>query len=559
MAVRVIKARTAATVAQASRTINRVGAYCRVSTDSDDQESSYTAQCEHWKRYISSQPDMELVSIYADEGISGTGTTKRDQFNRMMEDCEAGKLDLILTKSISRWARNTLDTLRTIRRLKALGIAVFFQKENINTLDAKGEVLLTILASIAQQESQSISQNVRMGIQYRFAEGKPFINCNRFLGYDMVDGKLVINPDQAVIVQRIYREYLDGLSPEHIAARLRADGIPSAAGCTNWPVTTVRYILSNEKYCGDLLLQKTMVEDFLTHKCVKNNGVLPQYYVENNHDPIIPKEIFRLAQGEKLRRHHLKEQGIVLKYGSKNALSGRLICACCGSAYKRFKGANTNWKCANRICKPSVATLPTEERCMNRIVSEDAVKRAILKAFGRLHEERDNLIRLEERNTISTRAFQERIELLESQIEEIKEGYNSGTTGAETSPSDYTELEKQKDDAMVEMAKINAVNIQIHLLLEYIDKNPHRLTSRIFYKKTGDTPKQPENLETAFSNDWKASPCITAEEFFARTRPRIVKGFDDAQVLRYMESVTVEEKRYIVNFKAGVSIIVNEK
>ena len=556
MAVRVIKARTAATVAQASRAKNRVGAYCRVSTDSDDQETSYTAQCDHWEHYISSHPDMELVSIYADEGISGTGIAKRDEFNRMMEDCEAGKLDLILTKSISRWARNTLDTLKTIRRLKVLGVAVFFQKENINTMDAKGEVLLTILASIAQQESQSISQNVRMGIQYRFAEGKPFINCNRFLGYDKVDGKLVINPDQALIVQRIYREYLDGLSPEHIAERLRAEGIPSAAGCTNWPVTTVRYILSNEKYCGDLLLQKTMVEDFLTHKCVKNNGALPQYYVENNHDPIIPKEIFRLAQGETLRRHHLKEQGIVLRYGSKNALSGRLICGCCGSAYKRFKGANTNWKCTSRIIRPSTAILPEEKRCKGRIIGEDAVKQAILKAFGRLNEERDNLIRLDERNAISTRAFQERIELLESQIEEIKERCDSETAGEESSSADYTELEKQKNDAMVEMAKINAVNVQIRLLLEYIDRTPHRLTSRVFYKKTRDTTKQPENPETVFSTDWKASPCITAEEFFARTRPKIVKGFDDAQVLRYMESVTVEEKRYIVNFKAGVSIIV---
>lgn len=204
----------------------RVAAYCRVSTDSDEQATSYEAQVEHYTEYIQKNPDWEFAGIYADNGISGTNTKKREEFNHMIDDCKAGNIDMIITKSISRFARNTLDCLKYIRQLKDMNIPVLFEKESINTMDAKGEVLITIMASLAQQESQSLSQNVKLGLQYRYQQGKVQINHNRFLGYTKdADGNLIIDPEQAEIVKRIYREYLEGLSMDKIAAGLERDGI----------------------------------------------------------------------------------------------------------------------------------------------------------------------------------------------------------------------------------------------------------------------------------------------------------------------------------------------
>lgn len=209
----------------------KVAAYCRVSTDSDEQATSYEMQVEHYTEYITKNPEWELVDIYADDGISGTNTKKREEFNRMIEDCMAGKIDMIITKSISRFARNTLDCLQYIRKLKDKNISVFFEKENINTMDTKGELLLTIMASLAQQESQSLSQNVKMGIQFRYQAGKVQVNHNRFLGYTKdEDGNLIIEPKEAETIKRIYREYLEGASLKDICDSLMADGILTGAG-----------------------------------------------------------------------------------------------------------------------------------------------------------------------------------------------------------------------------------------------------------------------------------------------------------------------------------------
>lgn len=208
----------------------KVAAYCRVSTDSDEQATSYEMQVEHYTEYITKNPEWELVDIYADDGISGTNTKKREEFNRMIEDCMAGKIDMIITKSISRFARNTLDCLQFIRKLKDKNISVFFEKENINTMDTKGELLLTIMASLAQQESQSLSQNVKMGIQFRYQAGKVQVNHNRFLGYTKdEEGNLIIEPDEAETIKRIYREYLEGASLKDICDSLMADSILTGA------------------------------------------------------------------------------------------------------------------------------------------------------------------------------------------------------------------------------------------------------------------------------------------------------------------------------------------
>ena len=253
----------------------RVAAYCRVSTDSDEQALSYEAQIAHYTEYISKNPDWVLAEIFADDGISGTNTVKRTEFNRMIDECMAGKIDMVITKSISRFARNTIDCLNYIRKLKEKNIPVVFEKENINTMDASGEVLLTIMASLAQQESQSLSQNVRLGLQFRYQNGKVNVNTKRFLGYTKgSDGNLVIDPEEAEVVKRIYREYLEGRSIGQICKGLERDGILTGAGGTRWHSSTVTKILRNEKYIGDALLQKTYTVDYLSKKRVKNNGAI---------------------------------------------------------------------------------------------------------------------------------------------------------------------------------------------------------------------------------------------------------------------------------------------
>ena len=255
------------TVKEEERPKLRVAAYCRVSTDSDEQATSYEAQVEHYTEYIKKNPDWEFAGIFADDGISGTNTKKREDFNRMIEECMNGSIDMIITKSISRFARNTLDCLKFIRQLKGKNIPVYFEKENINTMDAKGEVLLTIMASLAQQESQSLSQNVKLGIQYRYQQGHVQVNHNRFLGYTKdANGHLIIEEEEAKVVRRIYREYLEGASLNGIGRGLEADGILTRAGKKRWRPETVQKILKNEKYMGDALLQKTYTVDFLSKK-----------------------------------------------------------------------------------------------------------------------------------------------------------------------------------------------------------------------------------------------------------------------------------------------------
>ena len=343
----------------------RVAAYCRVSTDSDEQATSYEAQVEHYTEYIQKNPDWEFAGIYADDGISGTNTKKREEFNRMIDDCKAGNIDMIITKSISRFARNTLDCLKYIRQLKDMNIPVLFEKESINTMDAKGEVLITIMASLAQQESQSLSQNVKMGLQYRYQQGKVQINHNRFLGYTKdADGNLVIDPEQAETVKRIYREYLEGLSMDKIAAGLERDGILTGAGGKKWHTSTINKILRNEKYIGDALLQKTYTTDFLNKTRVKNNGLVPQYYVEGDHEAIIPKDIYLQVQEELVRRRLVKTSA----NGKKRSYS------CNNRGVKSIV-----WRCISRL---ESTGLECHARTINELVLQDVVVKAINQLLG---------------------------------------------------------------------------------------------------------------------------------------------------------------------------------
>lgn len=361
----------------------RVAAYCRVSTDSDEQATSYETQIEHYTSYINGHPDWTLAGIFADDGISGTNTKKREEFNRMVDECMAGNIDMVITKSISRFARNTLDCLKYIRQLKEKCIPVYFEKENINSMDSKGEVMLTIMASLAQQESQSLSQNVKLGLQYRYQQGEIQINCSRFLGYTKDENKhLVIVPEEAEIIKRIYREYLEGASMLKIARGLKADAILNGAGKERWHTSNINQILRNEKYIGDALLQKTYTVDFLTKKRVKNNGIVPQYYVENSHEAIISREVFMQVQEELVRRRivHTSPNGKTRTFSSNHCFSQIVICGKCGEVFRRVHWNNRGkksivWRCVSRLENTGLF-------CDARTVLESTIEQVLVTAIN---------------------------------------------------------------------------------------------------------------------------------------------------------------------------------
>ena len=372
----------------------RVAAYCRVSTDQEEQLSSYEAQVNYYTNYIENHPDYECAGIYADEGISGTSTKKREQFNRMIEDCKAGKIDMIITKSISRFARNTLDCLNFVRLLKDLGIGVMFEKENIFTLDSKGEVLLSILSSLAQDESRSISENSTWGIRRRFEQGRLFINTTKFLGYDKdKNGNLVINEKQAKIVRRIYKEFLDGKGANRIARDLEKDRVPNWHGKAKWYENSIRGILTNEKYKGDALLQKTYTVDFLNKKREENTGQVPQYYVEDSHPAIIDKEMWEAAQLEMERRKsYASDHGIQkLEYATTdNPFAGRVICGSCGQVFGRKVWNSTDdrlrrivWRCNGKY------VVKGEKGCESRHIDDGVLYQAFISVFNTLVENRE--------------------------------------------------------------------------------------------------------------------------------------------------------------------------
>ena len=344
----------------------RVAGYARVSTDHDDQFTSYAAQVDYYTNYIKGRNDWEFVEVYTDEGITGTSTKHREGFKQMIADALDGKIDLIVTKSVSRFARNTVDSLTTIRQLKEAGVEVYFEKENIWTLDGKGELLLTIMSSLAQEESRSISENCTWGQRKRFADGKISVPFQRFLGYDRgADGNLVVNREQAVIVKRIYSLFLQGMTYHGIADTLTKDGIPTPGGKKKWSISTVKSILSNEKYKGDALLQKSYTVDFLTKKTKVNKGEIPQYYVEDNHEAIIDPEVFEMVQREMAKRGKGKKY-----HSGVHAFSTKIKCGECGSWYgskvwhSNSKYRKTIWQCNHKFdgdCRCQTPHLTDEE------------------------------------------------------------------------------------------------------------------------------------------------------------------------------------------------------
>ena len=366
-------------------TKRKVAGYARVSTDSDEQTTSYEAQVDYYTNYIKSNPEWEFVAVYTDEGISGLNTRHRDGFNEMIADALAGRIDLIVTKSVSRFARNTVDSLSTIRKLKEHGTEVYFQKENIRTFDSKGELLLTIMSSLAQEESRSISENVTWGRRKQFSDGKYSVAYSRFLGYTKgADGKMEIDPEQAKTVRRIYRMFLEGSSTGRIARTLTQEGVPTPAGKTVWQTAVVESILRNEKYKGDAKLQKKFTTDFLTKKMKENEGELPQYYVTAAHPAIIPPAEWNEVAKELSRRKHSAKGRF-----TGNAFSGKLICGDCGEVYgpkvwhSNDKYRRVIWQCNAKF---------RDKKCSTPHLTEEQIKDAYAKALSLLIIDREQFV-----------------------------------------------------------------------------------------------------------------------------------------------------------------------
>ena len=364
----------------------KTAGYARVSTDSEEQLTSYEAQVDYYTNYIKSRPEWEFVNVYTDEGISATDTRHRSGFNQMVQDALDGKIDLIVTKSVSRFARNTVDSLTTVRKLKEKGVEVYFQKENIYTLDSKGELLITIMSSLAQEESRSISENVTWGKRKRFADGKVSLAYSSFLGYRKgEDGQMEIVPEEAETVRLIYRLFMEGQTPYAIAKYLTDKNIPTPTGKETWRHRTVENILSNEKYKGDARLQKCYTVDFLSKKRKANEGEVPQYYVEGSHDAIIEPAEWQLVQTEIQRRKNTGRS-----HNCCSPFSAKLKCGDCGEYFgskvwhSNSKYKRTIWQCNAKFKGGS--------RCATPHLYEQRIKELFLEALGILMADRETVI-----------------------------------------------------------------------------------------------------------------------------------------------------------------------
>lgn len=488
----------------------RVAAYCRVSTDNEEQATSYDTQIQHYREYIISKPEWELVDIYADEGISATNTKKRDDFNRMIDDCKLGLIDLVITKSISRFARNTVDCLNYIRELKEMNIPVFFEKENINTMDAKGEVLITIMASLAQQESESLSQNVKLGMQYRFQQGKIMVNTTCFLGYDKDDkGNLVINKKQAEVVKRIFREYLEGKSILAICRGLERDKIKTSRGNARWHDSSVRKILENEKYMGDALLQKTYTVDFLNKKRVKNNGIMPQYYVEDSHPAIISKEIFMQVQEEIARRGMLKDvHGRRKCFSAAHAFSQITFCADCGAEFSRLHWNNHGkksivWRCSKRV--------EDYTKCSARTIKEDDLQQAFVEALQIMIGDSSSYLKRLQSNLNQIIVDPCALQNIDDRLNKLQHELIERTENHE----DYTDIADE-----------------IFRLREQREKVQVSKSSQAEYKKR-----------------------IKELQFFIKSQPKQME-FDETLARHLLSKITIFDECIVFEFKSGVTVSV---
>ena len=436
----------------------RVAPYIRVSTDSEEQLLSYKSQIMHYREMIESKEEWELAEVYADEGISGTQINNRISFKKMINDALDGKIDLVITKSISRFARNTLDTLKYVRLLKEKNVGIIFEKENINTLTMNGELLLVILSSLAQQESESISANIKMGLKMKMKRGE-LVGFQGCLGYDYSkESKTIsLNDEEAVIVKYIFNRYLSGIGSYSIAQELMVKGYKTKLGNTEWGSNGVLKILKNEKYKGDLLLGKSFTVDPITHRRLENFGEEEKFYVEDHHEPIVSKESFDDAQRILLKRgggRRTKEKGNKRKYTRKYSFSSMMKCGFCGSTITRSSW-HTNTKNEKTVWKCSLGSKKGKMYCENfKAIKEKDIEKAFVESFNKMSIKSDDLV----------------VEFLET----IEESINSGKA--------IKKLQNLKDEMKIEKNKVDklvSLNINDIITTEVYESKYHKIKSKI--------------------------------------------------------------------------------
>lgn len=519
--------------AQASKRQLRVAAYCRVSTDDEEQLTSYEAQKNYYTDKIMTNKEWTMAGIFADEGITGTSARKRPEFLRMIRQCKQGKIDIILTKSISRFARNTVDCLNYIRALKELGIAVIFEKENINTLEADSEILITMLGAFAQSESESISSNVRWGKRQAMKEGKATIQYRYLYGYRKgADGKPEIIPEQAEVVRKIYGQLLSGTSIRGIKEYLEQNNIRNIDGEVKWARNAINSILTNEKYCGDVLLQKTYIDDCINKKVKKNTGQLPMYLVQNHHEGIISREVFDAAQAELARRNAGKSPSKKnaptgrSRYSSKYALTDRLYCGECGTRYQRCTWRNHDgskrivWRCVSRVDYG-------RKYCHNSpTLDEVPLQNAILAAINKSTSDKSNVVYLlnsameKELAPISGQALS--ISDIEHRLEELKAEF---------------------DKLLAEVANIE-------------DQSALNDRFRSILQEQTELKLKRDALQNALHNNYALSQRMTACKQALDTIPATITEWDETFVRQVVESVRVEvDGTLSVTLKSGKTMV----
>ena len=517
---------------RASKRQLRVAAYCRVSTDDEEQLTSYEAQKNYYTDKIMTNKEWTMAGIFADEGITGTSARKRPEFLRMIRQCKQGKIDVVLTKSISRFARNTVDCLNYVRALKELGIAVIFEKENMNTLEIDSEILITMLGAFAQSESESISANVRWGIRQAMKEGKATIQYKYLYGYRKGDdSKPEIIPDQAEVVRKIYDLFLSGTPVRGIQEYLNANSVPNINGEPKWARSAIDSILTNEKYCGDVLLQKTYIDDCINKKVKKNTGQLPMYLVQNHHEGIISRETFDATQAELARRSAGKSPSKKnaptgrSRYSSKYALSDRLYCGECGTRYQRCTWRNRDgskrivWRCVSRVdygnkyCHDS----PT--------LDEEPLHRAILAAINSAVKDKDTII---------------------YNLKNAMEKELAPVAGQQLSLS---EIDNQLEQLNTEFSKVLAEASESGDQAAYSNRFREIMQKQIALKA------QRDEIQRMLAESGKATAHIEQCRQAAETTPSAITEWDETLIRQVVESVTVETcNEVIVALKSGASI-----
>lgn len=474
----------------------RVAAYCRVSTEEEEQQSSYEAQCTYYTDKIMTNPEWTMAGIFADEGITGTSTKKRDDFKRMIRRCRQKKIDLILTKSISRFARNTLDSLKYIRALKELGIGIIFEKENINTLEMDTELIITFMSAFAQSESESISANVRWGKRQAMKEGKTSVNFRKLYGYYLdSEGNPRVDSDQAEVIRGIYNRYLQGASLRMIRQELEAAGIPNPAGSEKWGIDQIRNILGNEKYCGDVLMQKTFIQDCISKKVVKNTGQLSMYLIQNNHPAIVSREVYQAVQAEKARRSATASPSTKTSstgrtcYASKFALSERLVCGECGTLYRRCtwkRNGKTRivWRCVSRL------DYGTKYCHQSPTMDEEPLQRAIMAAISSVMAPKEKInglitdAALEETGKLPNSAMtlgdiKRRLEELEAEFDALLHQSDSAEKNAARFgqiANEMASLKEQRERISAQLRNSEAAQEHVHTIAAALDQEDHHLT-----------------------------------------------------------------------------------